>query len=334
MNKKWTAMLLLPALAFGILQGGAQTANAASTGKIVSSVSFRTQPNTGSSVMRYLKAGETVQILEQVNSYWYKVKASDGASGYVSSQAQYISVSGSSSSGGSSSSSGSTGTIVNSVSFRTQPDTGSSVIRYLKGGEKVQILEKVNNYWYKVKASDGTVGYVSSQSQYITVGGSSSGGSGSSGNSGSGTTSSAAAKVIAAGKKYLGTPYEYGSDRSNTKTFDCSDFVRQAFKDALGITLPSSSRTQADYVKGKGNTTTNWRDLKPGDIMFFMDYKGTAASNYTGINKSKQTISHCGIYLGNGQILHTYSKESGGVKIDSIAGKHWEYRFVFGGSAL
>src|SRR5262245_39932339 len=31
-------------------------------------------------------------------------------------------------------------------------------------------------------------------------------------------------KVIADGMKYLGTPYEFGSDRSTSKTFDCSDF--------------------------------------------------------------------------------------------------------------
>ncbi|UUZ86488.1 C40 family peptidase [Paenibacillus sp. P26] len=133
---------------------------------------------------------------------------------------------------------------------------------------------------------------------------------------------------MSAGKKYLGTPYEYASSRSNTNTFDCSDFVRQAFKDALGITLPSDSRGQASYVKAKGNITTDWHNLKPGDLMFFMDYKGTKASAYPA-DKSNQRISHVGIYLGNGQILHTYSKTSGGVRIDSIAGKHWEYRFVF-----
>lgn len=141
-------------------------------------------------------------------------------------------------------------------------------------------------------------------------------------------------KVIEAGKDYMGTPYEFGSSRSNTKTFDCSDFVRQAFMDGAGIILPKNSRTQAEYVKELGNTTTNWRQLKPGDILFFMSFKGTDRSDYAGIDKSRQRITHNGIYLGNGKILHTYSNESGGVRIDNIEGKHWEYRFVFGGSAL
>lgn len=70
------------------------------------------------------------------------------------------------------------------------------------------------------------------------------------------------------------------------------------------------------------------------ELQLIMSYKGSKSSNYSGIDKSKQRITHNGIYLGNGKILHTYSVKSGGVRIDSIEGKHWEYRFVFGGSAF
>src|SRR5262249_21558414 len=162
---------------------------------------------------------------------------------------------------------------------------------------------------------------VSTNAKYIKVTESSTGGdnNGSSSNGGSAveTVSEKVQKVIAAGKKYLGTPYEYGSSRNNTSTFDCSDFVRQAFLDGIGLKLSGNSSGQANYVKALGNAKTDWHDLKPGDLMFFMSYKGTAASNYKGIDKSAQTVTHVAIYLGNGQILSTYSKESGGVRIDS-----------------
>ncbi|MBB3071629.1 cell wall-associated NlpC family hydrolase [Paenibacillus baekrokdamisoli] len=69
-------------------------------------------------------------------------------------------------------------------------------------------------------------------------------------------------------------------------------------------------------------------------LMFFTNYAGTKASSYANINKDKAVISHVGIYLGNGQVLHTYSTESGGVRTNDITGTHWEYRFLFGGSAL
>jgi cell wall-associated NlpC family hydrolase len=134
--------------------------------------------------------------------------------------------------------------------------------------------------------------------------------------------------------KYWGTPYEFSSDRSTTTTFDCSDFVRTAFLEGAGITLPSDSRKQGAYVKQKGGVLTDWHQLKRGDLMFFMSYKGSNESSYAGVDKAAQTITHVGIYLGNGQILHTYSKESGGVRTSNIAGTHWEYRFLFGGSAL
>lgn len=231
-----------------------------------------------------------------------------------------------------------TAVVESGVNFRTAPSTSSSKIRLLKTGEKLTVLSKTNNYWYKVKDSKGKTGYVSSQSKYITVNGSTSPGNSNAG-SGSGNVTPAPAsgsveKVIAAGMKYMGTPYQYGSSRSTTTTFDCSDFVRQAFLDGVGIKLAADSRGQGKYVKDKGNAVSNWKQLKRGDLMFFMSYKGTSASAYSGVNKSTARITHDGIYLGDGKILHTYSTKSGGVTISDIAGTHWEKRFLFGGSAL
>lgn len=382
---------------------------AAKEGKaqIVATVSFRTAPNTSSSVVRYLKPGESVALLEKTNDYWWKVRESGGQTGYVSSKSTYvklISAPAEEADSGSGAGAKVNAVIVSSVSFREAPSTSGARIRYLQANEKVTVTAKVNSYWYAVTDADGKVGYVSSSSSYIKLtgpipdapsggssggnagagsggsgsdtgsgtgsgGGSSSGGGGGSGsnagsggsgssgssassggsggsgsNAGSGTDTSnpggtmdAVAKaeaVIEAGLKYLGTPYEYGSDRNTTATFDCSDFVRQAFKDALGVTLPADSASQGAYVRERSSVATDWRQLKRGDLMFFMDYKGTSASLYASKQPFSTKISHVGIYLGDGKILQTYSKTSGGVRIDSIAGKHWEYRFLFGGSAL
>lgn len=220
--------------------------------------------------------------------------------------------------------------IKKQVNFRNAPSTKSSIIGKLTKGEQVQIVKKVNAYWYKVTDTSKRTGYVSAS--YLTVGTS--------------TTkeptvtqpnvepAGAAKAVINAGMKYLGTPYEFGSNRNTVSTFDCSDFVRQAFIEGAGIKLPADSRQQGQFVRNEGNVKTNWRDLKPGDIMFFMSYKGSNQANYTNVDKFNERITHDGIYLGNGKILHTYSKESGGVRIDTIEGKHWEKRFLYGGSVL
>ncbi|WNR45859.1 C40 family peptidase [Paenibacillus roseipurpureus] len=332
MKKQLLAFALVPSLLFGAVTVPSPTlASAATTGEIINSVSFRQSPDENAARIRYLQQGEKVTIVENVNAYWYKIQDSNGRVGYVSTSAKYIKA-GAVVTTPSTTPSAGTGRIVAGVSFRTAPDQNASRIRYLKAGETVQIVQKVNAYWYKVKASDGKVGYISTSPTYVTTSGVATS-PGTTVNSGS-TTSEKIQKVIAAGKKYMGTPYEYGSSRADTSTFDCSDFIHQAFLDGIGLNLPSDSRGQGTYVKSLGHNVTDWHNLKAGDLMFFMSYKGTAQSNYTGINKSAQTITHVAMYLGNGQILSTYSKESGGVRIDTVANTHWEYRFLFGGSAL
>lgn len=305
---------------------------------IVSSVSFRTGPSTNDSRMRYLQRGEAVTVLEAVNRYWYKIVDKHGVAGYVSTSDQYISTTfGQTEDDQRSPSDEETrdeaifpappnATVVQSVSFRTGPSTGDDRIRYLKQGESLLIIDKPNSYWYKAIDQNGVAGYVSTSTTYVN----------------SRYVDAykqldpavAADQAIAAGKQYLGTPYEYGSSRYDVTTFDCSDFVRQAFLDGIRLQLPGDSRSQANYVKGVGKTTTDWRQLKRGDLMFFMSYQGSSASDYSGTDKSAAKVTHVGIYIGNGEVLHTYSTVSRGVRIDPIAGKSWEHRFLFGGSVL
>lgn len=327
MMKKGVITLITAAIVSTVIPAQAFAA----TAEVVRSVSFREGPSVSSDRIRYLQTNEVVEILDRVNKYWLKVRDKYNRVGYVTTQERYIQIKDDHNSGTGSGNA----TIVKSVSFRTGPSVNSHRIRYLQSGESVTILEEVNKYWYKVRDKNGTVGYVSSRPEFIRT---SSGGSPAPTPSPAPQTGQApselARRVIEAGMKYLGTPYEFGSSRNDTRTFDCSDFVRQAFKDGAGIILPADSRQQADFVRSKGHTTTDWRKLKPGDIMFFMSYKGWRASDYAGINKSSQRITHDAIYLGDGKILHTYSQKSGGVRIDSIEGKHWEYRFIFGGSAF
>lgn len=139
-------------------------------------------------------------------------------------------------------------------------------------------------------------------------------------------------KVIEAGKKYLGTPYEYGSTRANKKTMDCSEFTMWAYLEGAGIDMgKGGAKSQANYVKSHGSYTTDINKLKRGDLVFFMSYKGYKESDYQNIDVAKQSITHVGIYMGDDKLLHTFSKESGGVKITDFKGTHWEYRFIMGG---
>lgn len=296
--------------------------------QVIKSVSFREQPSTSATRIRYAQPGEKLTILDKPNSYWLHVRDEKGKTGYVSSLEQYVRIV--------NVTTPTTPTvttnakIVKSVSFRKGPSVNEERMRYLQAGESVNITEKTNDYWYKIIDKNGVTGYVSTSSEYITV---------------TGTIPKPPAppvvdrnaqieKVIAAGMKYLGTPYEYGSSREDTTTFDCSDFTRQAFLDGIQLKLPGDSRSQGAMVKELGKTSTDWHNLKRGDLMFFMSYEGSRASDYAGIDKSTATINHVGIYLGDGTMLNTRSVVSGGVRIDKIEGTYWEYRFLYGGSAF
>ncbi|WP_438448506.1 C40 family peptidase [Gorillibacterium sp. sgz5001074] len=277
----------------------------------VSGVSFRDQPSTSGNLLRYLKTGEIVTVIGQPNPYWYNIQDQQGVTGYVSSSSKYIKVI-------------SNAKIIYGVNFRTAPSSTADRIRLLSTGEDMLILAKVNDSWYKAQDSKGVVGYVSSSTKYITV------------NNDiykmDLPVDERIESFINQGMTYMGTPYEFGSDRFDTSTFDCSDFVQQSFWDITREVIAGDSRGQADYVKSLGPVASDWRNLKRGDLMFFMSYKGYKASDYAGIDESTETVTHVAIYLGNGQMLQTYSPESGGVRIDTIGGNTWEYRYLYGGT--
>jgi cell wall-associated NlpC family hydrolase len=350
-HKKLAASLLVSAtlaLSLGVLspqQSFAASASANSslaapavqTGVIEASVRLRTTPSTSGKVLKYLSKGDRVTILEETDSYWYKVRTADGEIGYTSRGDQYISVI----TAPVATPAVQTAVIQSTVRLRETPFTSGKVLGYLYKNDQVTILEETNSYWYKVRTANGTTGYTSSADQYIEA-----------------TAApvptpiptpvptpapapvptappqaAVIESVIAAGMGYLGTPYEYGSSRSDTSTFDCSDFIRQIFMDAANLKLPADSRQQGDWVKQNSNVVTDIAGLKRGDLMFFMDYKGSSASAYAGIDKSAARITHVAMYLGDGQLLQTYSVSSGGVRVDKLSAS-WMNRFLYGGSVI
>lgn len=121
--------------------------------------------------------------------------------------------------------------------------------------------------------------------------------------------SNLADQVIAAGEKYLGTPYEFGASSSTTSEFDCSSFTQRTFKD-VGIKLPRNSRQQSTVGQ-----EISKNELQKGDLIFFR----TAGS-------SSDRITHVAIYAGDNKLLHTYGKP--GVTYTEFEGTSWEKRFV------
>ena len=89
--------------------------------------------------------------------------------------------------------------------------------------------------------------------------------------------------------KYIGYPYVWGGASPET-SFDCSGFVSYVF------TNSSVYNTGRLGAKGLRSLCRNVPDeqAQPGDIVFF---EGTMGADVAG-------ITHCGIYVGNGMMLH------------------------------
>lgn len=286
MNKKGITLTAAILLAIAV----SSTAEA-SPGTVERSVNFRSAPSTNSTVYQMLRAGTTVDVMEQVNRYWLKINAG-GTVGYVS--PSYITYSAAPSSPGSS------GTVERSVNFRSAPSTGSTVYRLLPSGTRVDVLEKVNSYWLKISAG-GQIGYVSTS--YITYSGGSAPAPAPAGNA-----SERAAKIIERAKSLTGiTHYKYGVNQVPT-LMDCSAFTKYVYG-LEGVSLKWGTA----YQKYSGSFVSR-SDLQPGDLVFFRVGSSTS-------------IGHVGIYMGNGQMIHN-SPSADGVQIISITSGYWEDRYV------
>lgn len=116
--------------------------------------------------------------------------------------------------------------------------------------------------------------------------------------------------VLELGFKLVGTPYRYGG--SSTRTgFDCSGFVGFLFRKEAGIDLPRSTREMINLDAPKVARS----DLEPGDVVFFN-------------NRGRGRVTHAGIYIGNDRFIHSASRRSGGVRVDSLDSDYWRTSFM------
>ena len=216
------------------------------------------------------------------------------------------------------------------LNIRTEPNTSSEIIHSLSFNAKVTITGEIEN-WYQIDYQD-QVGYVSKK--YISdtrlLETTSRGGvdrtakantsqetekkeevSSTQNNveeqkqtSNSNVTG---AQVVEYAKQYLGYKYKAGGATPSTG-FDCSGFTSYVFKH-FGISLNRSSSGQ--IKNGIAVEKNNWQQ---GDILVYK-------------NESKTAIGHVGIYIGNGNFIHSANKKEG-VKITSTSSSYYSQRYV------
>ncbi|MEZ1315657.1 NlpC/P60 family protein [Pseudomonas fluorescens] len=122
--------------------------------------------------------------------------------------------------------------------------------------------------------------------------------------------------ILERGMSLIGTRYRFGG--TSEAGFDCSGFIGYLFREEAGMNLPRSTREMINVDAPLVSRSA----LKPGDLLFF------------ATNGRRGRVSHAGIYLGDNQFIHSSSRKSGGVRVDSLGDSYWSKTFIEAKRAL
>lgn len=262
------------------------------------SLNIRSGASTeGTLVIDQADDGDMIVVLERIGDDWMQVYyGKNYQTGYVKSE--YVEISGmelrstvNTARASRLASISKPATVVSggkTVNILAMPSDKEVVVGTLKDGVRCSVLEKGANWTKIVFGEDKSIGYVKSgviltdaekaQKEAAKAKKAASAAQPAVARSGSATGQA----IVNEAKKYLGVPYVYGG--SSPSGFDCSGLVQYVCRN-VGITVNRSSRSQ--YSNGVAVSKSN---LQPGDLVFFS--KGGS-------------ISHVGIYAGDGQVIHS-----------------------------
>ena len=114
-------------------------------------------------------------------------------------------------------------------------------------------------------------------------------------------------RILEEAEKYIGYPYVWGGDSPET-SFDCSGFVSYVFTNS-GVR--NVGRLGATSLYGACRKITP-EEAKPGDLVFF-------EKTISGVDG----ITHCGIYVGDGFMLHCGSP----IGYADLRDSYWQQHF-------
>lgn len=115
--------------------------------------------------------------------------------------------------------------------------------------------------------------------------------------------------LFAEAEKYLGYPYVFGGSSPET-SFDCSGYVSYVLNHSVFSDFPIGRKTAQGLYDLSEHISRI--DAKPGDLVFF-----------TGTYDCADTVSHVGIYAGDGKMLHCGNP----IQYESIDTTYWQSHF-------
>ncbi len=238
--------------------------------KVSSSLNLRDTPSTRGAIIGKLAKNAAGEILEDLGKWW-RVR-SGGLVGYVASE---FCVSGQEARALAPSVAIIMARITaECLNVRTGPGVNYALLTQLGRGDRVPVIEDLDG-WYKIRIYTGA-GYIAKENaelgwylaEAVPTG-----------------TSAKRQKLIQYAQLFIGIPYKLGGTSLDSGGIDCANFVRLCLKNALGISLDSTSGQLA--TRG---FTVSLSNAKPGDLLFYADKKGK--------------INHVAFYLGDGKIIH------------------------------
>lgn len=288
-------------------------------------VNVRTEPNTSSTIVGKIYHGAVAQILETTDGEdgeWFRI-VSGNVEGYIKSEfflygaaaedaiedyvTRYAVVE------------------VDRLNVRKEADVESGRIGYVDRGEKVEILENLGD-WMKVQYTESKTGYVAAQyvtvkeefvyaktleeeaaelaakraleerqsvpetaaAENTTVAATPPSGDYS-------TNSELRAEIVNYAMQFLGNRYVHGGSSLESGT-DCSGFTSLIYA-VFGYSV---SRTPSGQLSGSGRSI-DYSEAQPGDIICYGSKKCT----------------HVGLYIGDGQIIHSANSRKGVIISDA-----------------
>ena len=272
------------------------------TGTAVQSINVHGTPDANSLILDFVGEGSKVTILETTDTGWHKVYFGTNYDvGYVS--AQYITIGDMverasllekrSSQIAAVAKNAKIKTSDSAIAVKLLPDEDSESLTTIANNASCKIISGGTNWTKIIVLATNEIGYVRTANveEIVPVAPKATPKAAKSAKSGNNAAAQAAnvpvqgsgngAKLVAQAAKYIGTKYVYGG--TSPSGFDCSGLVQYSLR-KLGVSIARSSRAQYGY-----GTAVSKNNLQPGDLVFFARGK---------------SISHVGIYAGNGQVLH------------------------------